>query len=113
VDAAECARWHTSFCLTQMSDTIALVGEFEYELQWTQSTRRHRIGRAHARFVVEANEPTTATRPTGELEFTWTGADDRGVDLHIVGVLISESIILIIHVSPIYRFGERRQGGTS
>lgn len=53
--------------------------------------------------MIEGNEPTEATRPTGEPEFTWTGPDDRGVQLHIVGVLIEPELILIIHVSPVYR----------
>jgi hypothetical protein len=43
------------------------------------------------------------TRLDPELEFTWTGLDDRDVPLHVVGVAVEPTLVLIIHVSPVFR----------
>lgn len=62
--------------------------------------RKHKIGAAHARFVIENNKPI---RTPGQNEFEhrlfWTGIDDRGLELEIAGVEFEDEI-LIIHVMP-------------
>jgi hypothetical protein len=62
--------------------------------------RKHKIGAAHARFVIENNN---AIRMPGRNEFEhrlfWTGIDDRGVELEIAGIEFEDEI-LIIHVMP-------------
>ena len=69
--------------------------------------RKHKIGAAHARFVIENNKPI---RTPGQNEFEhrlfWTGIDDRGLELEIAGVEFEDEI-LIIHVMP--RNFRRRQ----
>ena len=69
-------------------------------IRFTSDARKHKIGAAHARFVVENN---VAERTPGQNEFEhrlfWTGIDDRGLELEIVGVEFEDEI-LIIHVMP-------------
>jgi hypothetical protein len=75
----------------------------DYRFQWTQSARRHRIGKAHVQHVVATVEPAEGVRPTGEVELTWVGRDDRGVTLTVMGVVLEPDVVLIFHVMPVYR----------
>jgi hypothetical protein len=69
-------------------------------IRFTSDARKHKIGAAHARFVVENN---VAERTPGQNEFEhrlfWIGVDDRGLELEIAGIEFEEEI-LIIHVMP-------------
>ncbi len=69
------------------------------ELAWTQSSRRHRIGRAHARHVINTAKPTAITTANGSKGLLWVGPDDRGLELEVVAVVLSE-LYLVIHVMP-------------
>lgn len=69
------------------------------ELAWTQSSRRHRIGRAHARHVISTVEPTTITTADGSEGLMWVGSDDRGLELEVVAVVLP-GLYLVIHVMP-------------
>lgn len=56
-------------------------------------------------FVMSTVEPTRGTRPNGETELTWTGTDDRDIELEITAVVTTDDrrgdpIILIIHCMP-------------
>jgi len=70
------------------------------DIRFTSDARKHKIGAAHARFVVENN---VAERTPGQNEFEnrlfWVGIDDRGLELEIAGVEFEDEI-LIIHVMP-------------
>ena len=70
------------------------------DTRFTSDARKHKIGAAHARFVVENN---VAERTPGQNEFDhrlfWVGIDDRGLELEIAGVEFEDEI-LIIHVMP-------------
>ena len=70
------------------------------DIRFTSDARKHKIGAAHARFVVENN---VAERTPGQNEFEhrlfWVGIDDRGLELEIAGVEFDDEI-LIIHVVP-------------
>lgn len=55
------------------------------EFEWTQSARRHRIGRAHVRRVIDAITPNEGRRAGADREPVWYGRDDRGVWLTVVG----------------------------
>ena len=65
---------------------------------FTRSSRRHKIGKAHAlAALANAGEPEVdGTR------LEWIGRDDRGIELHIVGKVASENpdLIVIRHVMP-------------
>ena len=76
-------------------------------LRFTSSSRRHKIGRGRALSVIEHNEaillPGTDLE---EVKWYWQGADDRGLELEIIGIEMPDQI-LIIHVMP---FNFRRGG---
>ena len=55
-------------------------------VRFTQSARRHRIGRAHALYVMDTSEPTALEEPGQPRRLVWLGADDRGLMLEIVAV---------------------------
>ena len=69
-------------------------------MRFTSDARKRKIGAAHARSVIENNNPQ---RAPGKNEFEyrlfWTGIDDRGLELEIAGVEFDDEI-LIIHVMP-------------
>ena len=69
-------------------------------IRFTSDARKHKIGAAHARFVIGNNQPL---RAPGLNEFEqrlfWIGIDDRGLELEIAGVEFEEEI-LVIHVMP-------------
>ena len=69
------------------------------DLAWTQSSRRHRIGRAHARHVINTTKPTSITTAHGSEALLWVGSDDRGLELEIVAVVLPGRY-LVIHVMP-------------
>jgi hypothetical protein len=69
-------------------------------IRFTSNARKHKIGAAHARFVIEHN---VAVRTPGKNEFEhrlfWIGVDDRGLELEIAGIEFEDEI-LVIHVMP-------------
>jgi len=67
---------------------------------FTRSSRRHKIGRAHAEAALaSAGDPFFDDR--GDLN--WLGSDDRGLELHIVGFIAAEdpNLVVIKHVFPL------------
>lgn len=70
------------------------------KIRFISGARKHKIGRAHARFVIENN---LAVRTPGQNEFEhrlfWIGVDNRGLELEIAGIEFEDEI-LIIHVMP-------------
>ena len=69
-------------------------------IRFTSNARKHKIGAAHARFVIETY---VAIRTKGQNEFEhrlfWVGVDDRGLELEIAGIEFEDEI-LVIHVMP-------------
>ncbi len=86
-------------------------------LRFTRNARRHRIGKAHAVRVMATVEPVATENKRGELELSWVGFDDRGVELEIVAVMMrdqradeSQLMLLVLHVMPTnYREGGERR----
>jgi hypothetical protein len=75
-------------------------------LQWKgmekplRFSRKHRIGKASARYVIEHGEPTEDVSPqSGARERTWEGLDDRGRPLEIVAVEFPDCW-MVVHVMP-------------
>ena len=69
-------------------------------MRFAKSARKHRIGKAHALFVLENHEPVTFLSSYGEdQKLLWIAQDDRGLELEIVAVKLAENI-LVIHVMP-------------
>ena len=77
-------------------------------IRFTSDARKHKIGAAHARFVIENS---VAVRTPGQNEFEhrlfWVGVDNRGLELEIAGIEFEDEI-LIIHVMPM-NFRRRRE----
>jgi hypothetical protein len=69
------------------------------EVRWSQSSRRHRVGRAHARHVMSTVKPTESVTTAGSAALLWIGADDRGAELEIVATVLPD-LYLVIHVMP-------------
>ena len=69
-------------------------------IRFTSDARKHKIGAAHARFVIENS---VAVRTPGQNEFEhrlfWVGVDNPGLELEIAGIEFEDEI-LIIHVMP-------------
>ncbi len=70
------------------------------QVKFTTSARKHRIGRAHALYVMDTTEPKIipATQETKERQ-AWIGLDDRGLELEITAVVLPDCL-LVIHVMP-------------
>lgn len=80
------------------------------EIRFAQSARKHRIGKQRALFVIatcDAEELVSdGVKPHRLL---WQGADDRGLELEVIGVRTPAGV-LIIHVMPqIFRRGRGRR----
>ena len=79
------------------------------EIEFSQSARKHRIGRQRVFFVISTSAPvelvSDGVRP-GRL--LWLGVDERGLELEVIGVRTPAGL-LIIHVMPlIFRRGKGR-----
>ncbi len=72
----------------------------EKEVRFAKSARKHRIGKAHALFVLESYEPTLVLASVGQdQKLLWIGQDDRGLELEVIALELSDCI-LVIHVMP-------------
>ena len=73
------------------------------QVRFTQSARKHRIGRARALYLLEHYQPMAVMDgKKGDKSFRWIGSDDRGVELEVIAVA-TPHYLLIIHVMP-YRY---------
>jgi hypothetical protein len=75
------------------------------EIRFTQSARRHRIGRSSVRFVMSNASPTGTTTSRGVSGWRWAGDDERGRQLEVIAVEVqgdqdAEPVLLVIHVMP-------------
>lgn len=74
-----------------------------WEIRFTQSARRHRIGRASARHVLATTNPTPVTTSSGADAWLYVGPDERGRKLEIVALEVANAgqpYLLVIHVMP-------------
>ena len=73
-------------------------------IRFTQSARRHRIGRASARHVMAAVSPELVTTSRGADAWSYVGSDERGRELEIIAIEVTppdgEIYLLVIHVMP-------------
>ncbi|MCX6430912.1 MAG: hypothetical protein NTX12_08200 [Actinobacteria bacterium] len=70
------------------------------EIRFSQSARKHRIGKARVLYVIHTCEALEfqAEGPDPD-RCKWIGVDDRGLELEVVAVR-TKSELLIIHVMP-------------
>jgi hypothetical protein len=73
------------------------------EIRFTQSARRHRIGRASARHVLATTDPTPVTTSSGAKAWLYVGPDEQGRELEIIELEVADAAqpyLLVIHVMP-------------
>jgi hypothetical protein len=73
------------------------------EIRFTQSARRHRIGRTSARHVLATTDPTPVTTSSGAHAWLYIGPDERGRELEIIALEVvdaAQPYLLVIHVMP-------------
>jgi hypothetical protein len=69
-------------------------------IQFTVASRKHKIGRAHVRFVMATQEADEIITTRGEAGWRYIGPDDRGVELEVIVVELDGGDLLVIHVMP-------------
>lgn len=70
------------------------------EIRFTQSARKHRIGKARAKHVIKNYSPTYVKGNDEESDKQlWIGQDNRGLELEIVAIVLEE-YLLVVHVMP-------------
>ena len=70
------------------------------EIRYTQSARKHRVGKARVNFVMENNSHIViSSQDGGKVQWVWIAKDDRGLELEIVAVVL-ELYVLVTHVMP-------------
>jgi len=69
-------------------------------LRWYRSARRHRIGKAHAKFVIDSVVPDhVPASAIADVSLVWIGEDDRGIEREIVALDLVDAIV-VVHVMP-------------
>jgi hypothetical protein len=82
------------------------------EIRFTQSARKHRIGRISARHVLAPAEPTAVTTTGGADAWLYVGPDERGRELEVIALGAypadgGRPYLLVIHVMPTHLRGDR------
>ena len=73
------------------------------EIRFTQSARKHRIGRASARHVLATTDPTPVTTSSGAQAWLYVGPDERGREMEVIALEVAgaaQPYVLVIHVMP-------------
>ena len=69
-------------------------------LRFTRGSRKHRVGRTSAYYVICTIDATVTTDPDiGATVLTWIADDERGRELEIVAIE-KPDCYLVIHVMP-------------
>jgi hypothetical protein len=72
-------------------------------VRFASSSRRHRIGQGHARYVINTYSPVVISIEGEETrKLMWIGIDDRGLELEVIAFETEEGFV-VIHVMP-YRY---------
>ncbi|WP_448623990.1 hypothetical protein [Geodermatophilus sp. URMC 64] len=82
------------------------------EIRFTQSARRHRIGRTSARHVLATAEPAAVTTTSGADAWRYVGPDERGRELEVIALEVhpadgGRTYLLVIYVMPTQLRGDR------
>lgn len=77
------------------------------KVRFTKSARKHRIGKAHALYVIRNFEAIYYTKIEKEYAL-WEANDNRDLGLEILALVEGDALI-VIHVMPInFRRGSRK-----
>jgi hypothetical protein len=71
-------------------------------VRFTQSARKHRLGRAHVLAAMEAAGEPERVPADGDIDdrLLWVGPDDRGIILEVMAVDLPD-YLLVIHAMPV------------
>lgn len=69
-------------------------------IEFTTASRKHRLGRAHVRYVMATQEPEEIVTAQGERGWKYVGPDDRGLELEVIAVELDNGDLLVIHAMP-------------
>jgi hypothetical protein len=69
-------------------------------IEFTTASRKHRLGRAHVRYVMATQEPEEVVTTRGEQGWKYIGPDDRGIELEVIAVELDSDVLLVIHAMP-------------
>ena len=71
------------------------------QIKFTQSARKHRIGKVHALYVIDQYSPliNIGVGEDGEDQKIWVGEDDRGLELEVTAIVLAD-YLLVTHVMP-------------
>lgn len=89
-------------CVAQLTNIYASHNMSLKKIRFSQSARKHRIGKARALWVMRNSQPITEEAPDGSGKadrLIWIGRDDRGLELEVIAIDLNESL-LVIHVMP-------------
>jgi hypothetical protein len=67
---------------------------------FTTASRRHRLGRAHVRYVMATQQAAEIVTAHGERGWIYIGPDDRGLELEVIAVELDGGDLLVIHAMP-------------
>ncbi len=95
-----------------MTDPVVSDNTGSLEIRFTQSARKHRIGRTSARHVLVTAETTAVTTTSDADAWLYVGLDDRGRELEVVALEVypadgGRPYLLVIHVMPTQLRGDR------
>ena len=99
-------------CVAQLTYICVLHNMGPVKIHFAQSARRHRIGKAHALWVINHFEAIREMAPDGSGKadrLMWVGRDDRGLELEVIAIELIE-VLLVIHVMPM-NFRRRKANG--
>lgn len=77
-------------------------------VRFTQSSRRHRLGRARILEVMDSVNPVVHG-PDNERRYVWWGSDGRGLEVEVIAVDLPD-YLLVIHAMPMNLRRSRRNG---
>ena len=86
-----------------MTDNSVAHNMGSVQIRFTQSARKHRIGKHRALYVLEHYQMMQVVDDQSlDQRFRWVGFDNQGLELEIIAVA-TPKYLLVIHVMP-YRF---------
>jgi hypothetical protein len=95
-----------------LTDYVVSDNTGAWEIRFTQSARKHRIGRTSARHVLASTRPTPVAATSGADAWLYVGLDERGRELEIIAVEVQpadggQHYLLVLHVMPTRLRGDR------
>ena len=67
--------------------------QYSTEIVWTRESRKHHLGRANIRHVIETGTMTEFVSERGESGFWYVGTDTRGIELEVGAVEVPDGLL--------------------